>query len=130
MEKEKGVSRDEFDAFAKEVTDAICLLKTQAGAPKNVEVSFYRCTEEGCGYTTDDLGAYIEHTVDERLKGHRSPTPTEEEEEIYEATQPSRRHMRAEDFLDCPECAPRFEKTLFEMGWEKPEPKRESALSL
>ena len=84
----------------------------------------YRCEAEGCGFVTDDLGAFVGHAVDEKL---RRLTPPEEGEEWGHKP---RVHRTTKDFLDCPECSPMFEKILLEKGWKKPEPERDRALML
>jgi len=135
LSSEERVSRREFQEFSDMVADKVCGLEGKvdrliaaSGEPKEVELRVYRCGEEGCSYQTADLGAFVEHVVDERLRERSAASP--EEETFGYGEQPKRRHTRAEDFLECPECAPRFEKMLAEMGWEKPEPKREGGLRL
>lgn len=128
MEREKPVSRVEFEDFTKSVRDALHDLKRLLEEPREVGVRHYRCGEKGCGYTTSDLASFIEHTVDERLKSLSSASPAEGEFGLSE--EPKRRHQSTAEFLDCPECAPKFERVLADMGWEKPEPKRDSGLNI
>lgn len=81
-----------------------------------MQLEFHRCSEEGCTFVTDDLGEFVEHAVDERLRKLSSTAPTEETK---------RRHTTAEEFLECPDCFPQIEKAFLERGWKKPEPKPE-----
>ena len=83
----------------------------------------YRCGEEGCDFVTDDLGAFVGHAVDEKL-GKLTLAP---EETV--SVEP-RLHKTVKDFLDCPNCFPKFEKIMLERGWKKPEPERDRALIL
>lgn len=135
MEKEKPeeeqqyVTQAELSEFANVVKDRLCDLektieavRSESRKPKVVKTDFYRCTEEGCEFVTDDLVAFVEHTVEEKLK---KLSLTEPEETVSEQTETRPRiHGTFADFLDCPECYPKFEKLLLEKGWKKPEPKR------
>lgn len=132
----EGVSKEDLDALAKVVGDRICELEgkieklsSESREPKEVRMEFHKCTEEGCAFQTDDPAVFIEHLVDERLKKLGLASSMEETDSgEEEKPMPKRRHTRAEEFMDCPECAPRFEKMLEEMGWEKPKPKPKSSL--
>ena len=115
--KEFGVAvKDVFSELRKDVE----ALRSELGEPR--ELALYRCGEEGCDFSTDDLGAFVGHAVDENL---RRLTPPEEGEEWGHKP---RVHRTTKDFLDCPECSPMFEKILLEKGWKKPE--RDRALML
>jgi len=128
---EEAVSRAEFEALKKAVEEAkgmLCELAKLVAEPRTVGI--YQCDEEGCTFQTDDLGAFVEHSIDERLKKHS-------EEEVREEEKP-KVHRTAREYLECPECFPkflkgmlehpRFQQTLKERGWVKSEPKRESGL--
>ena len=139
MEKEKPeeeqryVTSAELTEFAKAVKDKLCdmekeveALRSEAGEPKELQTKFYRCGEEGCEFVTDDLGVFVEHTVDEKLRKHGLGAPEETFRGEGEAT--PKKHRTFADFLDCPECYPKFEKVLLEKGWKKPEPKSKGLL--
>jgi len=128
---EEAVSRAEFEALKKAVEEVKCMVGELAKVVAEPRVAgIYHCSEEGCSFQTDDLGAYIEHSIDERLKKSAF------EEEVWE--EEPKRHRSVTEFLECPECYPkflnamlehpRFQKTLKEHGWEKPEPKPKSGL--
>jgi len=84
-----------------------------------VEMPIYKCRGKGCGFTTDDLGALLEHHDEHLLEKVRSliqPTVEEPKPE----PKPKKRHKTVRDFLTCPECRPAFEKAFMEMGWTPP----------
>lgn len=124
-EKEiKYVTQGELAEFAKVVAKQLEQMSKSIealGEPKELKTAFYRCSKEGCDFVTDDLGVFVEHTVDEKLR-KRGWTPEEASGEPKTAPV---KHRTFAEFLDCPECAPKFEKVLLEKGWKKPEPKRE-----
>jgi len=111
--------RGYVDPKLKEVQEAVCALRSEMEKPTELKAQFYRCSEEGCKFVTDDLAKFVEHVVDEKLSSPSSTTPEETEPER------PRRHKTWDEFLDCPTCAPKFEKLLLEKGWKKPEPKPE-----
>jgi len=119
-DKDEPVTKGELDEFAEAVRDAVC--KSLGDMKKEIEamrsdlekpMAIHRCTEEGCTFQTDDIGAFVQHIVKEETDklGAELPKPV---------------HVTAEEFLACPECFPEFEKAFLEKGWKKPEPKRES----
>ncbi len=65
----------------------------------------YACKGKGCGFSTDDLEEFVRHLV-----GHRQ-----------EASAPKGTHRSAREYLECPQCKPKFEKALVERGWKSPE---------
>ena len=130
MEKqnEEYVTKAEMNEFGvavqdvfKELRKDIDALRSELGEPR--ELALYRCGEEGCDFVTDDLGAFVGHTVDEKL-GKLTMAP---EETV--SVEP-RLHKTVKDYLDCPNCFPKFEKIMLERGWKKPEPERDRALIL
>jgi len=67
----------------------------------------YKCTSKDCtskGYSTEDIEAFIDHKIEERTR----PKPAEE------AAPPKKRHESVEEYLNCPECYPKFEKAILE----------------
>ncbi|NVM23522.1 MAG: hypothetical protein HWN68_17285 [Desulfobacterales bacterium] len=77
------------------------------------EMPLYKCKGKDCGYATDDLSDFVVHTVKENL-----PKPQTE-------TAPrTKRHETVKDYLNCPECFPKFEKEFLARGYRKPEEKK------
>jgi hypothetical protein len=121
MEKEENVSRTEFEKLAKEIDEVKEMLYTLHKESKEPKaMAMYYCDEEGCKYVTDDIGAYIEHVVDEKTK----KLPSTEET--------PKRPTTIHEFLDYPDCFPQIEKLMLEQGWKKPElkPKEEKLFVL
>jgi len=91
-----------------------------ASSQEGSEMPLYKCKNGKCTFATDDLDAYIEHKIDHKT----SEKPTEEASPARPA-----RHETVEDYLNCPECFPRFEKAFLARGYLKkePEPKKKPA---
>jgi len=70
----------------------------------------YKCSGKDCKFSTEDLEAFIDHKVDERV----SPPKIEEP--------PKKKHETVADYLNCPECFPKFEAEFLKRGYKKPEP--------
>jgi len=85
------------------------LKNATAGSSSNNETSklrIFKCRGKDCGFATDELDVFIDHIVEEKLKAREAaPAP--------EAETP-KRHRTAKEWLDCPECYPKFEKVFFE----------------
>jgi len=124
-EKEEHVTKAELEQFAEAVNEVVCkrvaeikkeieAIRSEAKEPKDVELRFYHCDEEGCRFVTDDVGALVEHITREEVKKLSSELPKPV-------------HVTAEEFLACPECFLHFEKAFLEKGWKKPEPKRKGS---
>jgi len=79
----------------------------------------YRCHAKGCGYATDNLGAFVQHVLDEKLR----------ERESASIPKTPKGHRTVQEYLNCPECYPKFEKVILEYpevfkelekrGWKK-----------
>lgn len=76
----------------------------------------YRCSKEGCSFTTDDVEAFVKHVLDERLI-KELPTAERQKTTI---------HKTVRDYLSCPECFPKFEKLLLARGWTRKTEKKET----
>jgi len=81
----------------------------------NANMPLYRCKDGKCAFTTDDLDAYIDHKIDHKTR----EKPAEEEK-----PEP-KRHETVDEFLNCPECRPRFDKRYLKDGWKPPEKEAE-----
>ncbi len=124
---EEYITRAEFEEFAEAVRGLICegmgnvrkeieSVRSEMQEPKTA--SIYHCTEEGCTFATDDVGAWVQHMIDERVKKLEEETLKRLEEE-----KPKFAHTTVEEIVECPECFPAVEKAFLERGWKKPEPK-------
>lgn len=126
--KEEHVSKAEFDAFAEEVkatqmeVKAMLLeMRKTVKEEREVEVKFYRCHKGECDFVTDDLGEFVDHIVDMHVKGVGE-----------EKTKPF--HPTIKDYLECPQCYPKFRDALMQDprfleelkadGWVKEEEKK------
>lgn len=118
-EEIKYVTQAELAEFAEILNTRLEEMAKRVEEAKGLETRFYRCAEEGCDFATDNLGVFVGHTVDERLRKLGWTAP-EEAEPV--------RHRSVKDFLDCPECFPKFEKIMLERGYRKPEEKKSKGL--
>lgn len=86
------------------------------------EVPLYRCKGKDCSFSTDSIEDYVEHRVKEVLGETKSkPAATDEAKPVPV------RHETAKDYLDCPECFPKFEKEFLAKGYRKPEEKKKES---
>jgi len=83
-------------------------------------VPIYKCKGKDCGFATDDIGDFIEHKIKESLPRAESESPAEPE---------PKKHMTAKDYLDCPECFPKFEAEFLRRGYAKHAEKKAEAKS-
>jgi len=126
-EKEKAVSQQDLDNLLEVVNqrfqtveDTIRQLSSSSSGEESLKSSggadtpIYKCKGRGCTFATDDLDAYIDHKVKEN-----QPKPAPAEEPL-EAEAAKVRHKNVDDFLDCPECRPRFDKRYVKDGWTPP----------
>ena len=79
----------------------------------------YKCKGKDCGYSTDDIHDFITHVVRENVP--KAPEPVEPEPKT---------HRTVKDYLDCPECFPKFEKEFLARGYTKPKEEEEESLTL
>jgi len=82
-------------------------------------MSIYKCRGKDCKFATDDLDAYIDHKVEEGLRGGEASTLLTEREA------PKVGHRKVEDYLGCPECRPKFDEAYKKLGWTPPAQKTE-----
>lgn len=80
------------------------------GGDEVPEKPLYKCKDGKCGQVFDDLDTFVDHKIDHRLKEGEKPAEPEK-----------KRHESVEEFLDCPDCRPKFEKAMKERGWTKAE---------
>jgi len=78
---------------------------------EKADMPLYRCKDGKCAFATDDLDAYIDHKI-EHKKAEEKPTEEEKPE--------PKRHQTVDEFLNCPECRPRFDKRYLKDGWTPP----------
>jgi len=96
------------------------------------EKKIYRCRGKDCGFETGDIPALIEHMITEHEKTREGIEPS--------LPETPRGHRTVSDYLNCPECYPRFEKailahprfqeTLKAQGFVKQEKKKEEGLTI
>jgi len=84
------------------------------------EMPLYKCKNGNCAFSTEDLDAFIDHKI------AHSKTESKPAEEAAPPA-PKKRHETVDDFLNCPECRPRFDQRYLKEGWTPPkkEPEKE-----
>jgi len=85
-------------------------------------VPIYKCKGKDCGYATDDIGDFIDHKI-------RDSLPKAAEPAEVPAEPVPKKHMTAKDYLDCPECFPKFEAEFLKRGYAKQTQKKAEAES-
>ena len=82
------------------------------------EVPIYRCRGKECTFSTDKIEDYIPHVVEEQLESAMDKLRQQREKTAAAQEAPeaaTRKHGgTVKDYLDCPECYPKFEKGLLE----------------
>ena len=81
----------------------------------HAELPIYRCKGKDCSFSTDNIEDYVPHVVEERLEHALSRLreerkPAAPPEEPPEPSKP--RHTTIKEYLDCPECYPKFEDAM------------------
>jgi len=84
------------------------------------ETPIYKCKGANCGFATDDLSDFVTHVVRENL-----PKPAAEERH-EDDTPPPKKHETVDDYLNCPECFPKFEAAFVKRGYKKPETEKKA----
>ena len=74
-------------------------------------MSLYRCRREGCGFSTDNLGAFVEHVI-----GEKSPKAVPNRRRV----KGSHPHGTVKEIMDCPNCYPKAESFMLAKGYRKP----------
>ena len=74
-------------------------------------MSLYRCRVKGCGFSTDNLGAFVEHVIKEKSP-KAVPNPR--------GVEGSHPHGTVKEIMDCPSCYPKAESFMLAKGYRKP----------
>lgn len=104
---------ERFQSLRKEIGE-----KSSSRHEGESELPLYRCKGKDCAFSTDSIEDYVEHRLNEVLESKKTPdTETPVSRPV--------KHETAEDYLNCPECFPKFEKAFLKRGYTKKEEKKE-----
>lgn len=121
-EKVKPLAQ-QVNELSSSLTSQSVVMESDKGGGENTPK--YRCRGKGCNFETEDVGDFVEHTVGEQLKPMQDQLASLSKPAQPQQDQPpQKRHKDWDEFMDCPECAPKLESTLLKRGWRKPEPQQ------
>jgi len=112
-EVDKRFKRLEEKVLGNGKTGSVNGKSTEESTGRN-EVPVYKCDKSGCTFATDSEVHMMRHIAQEEAEA-RKPTPEKE------LTEEPKRHKTVDDFLNCPECFPKFEKAFLDRGYTKPQ---------
>lgn len=106
----------------------------------SAELPIYRCKGKDCTFSTDNIEDFVPHVVEERLESalgklrqERAQTTAPEEP----PEPPKARHTTIKEYLDCPECYPKFEDAMLKhpkfqekLGKTQAEPKKKGGVDI
>ena len=126
LEKLGEAWAQKFSKTEKEIGEIYSRLDKTNAKPSQLEgadeLPIYKCRGKDCTFSTDNIPDLVDHVTDEKVSAvlkrlsEENKKPALEEE--TEKAKPL--HETTKEFLDCPNCRPKFEKAFKELGWQPP----------
>ena len=130
LEKLGEAWAEKFSKTEKEIGKIYSRLDQKNAKPSELEgadeLPIYKCRGKDCTFSTDNIPDLVDHVTDEKVSAVLKRLSEENKKPALEQDTETAKpplHETTKEFLDCPNCRPKFEKAFKELGWQPPTPK-------